>query len=696
MAQAPAMQSPQAAHNPCIAADMLEAGYARIVSADNATEPKTVALGAHDATGRADALSQQVVYHSTGMQTEPLCDGYQFREIYGRDTTPDDFRERIGTAALGYYNGEATNRYALSYGAAFVAAQPTSKPPYVDSDFQTADYDHCQRALVRAKIKASMLAKKYSRAAEEAGVKVWAESKDEKIVHSEQLAVKVELDADGNVKDGDLGGLLLPNIYGEEIKKAGHNRPEEQSRSQHTRPNIPGVQAYTVTSQGITPPASPVLAAQYTTVYGTVYGTTALRPIMALEPSTRGLDADPDSIEDYGQELVESDADEEMEALSSMDYEQTDYIDPWQHYFAYATNGYEHLLLGSIEGAMGLAVDENIENHGIASSQTNTQTHTYEEHISEQSNTETFSAQEGHVRRSSPTNTPSTAERAAYHRQRTSLEYEETEAQRSSKRTTGSFDTRGRSRSDRSRSPSRHYRSRSRSRNRRRDEHSRHRERRRRSSDRSREDERRDRKARARIHPKDNEGRKAASSRERRLVPELESGHREEKSARAEAHPRAQRMGDDGGVDAMRLTREIEDRRRQQRHDDVASASRVKWQHQHQISSTNSDRKANADDTSAKDDMLRTRRAEELRRERHHDTVMIGQSQQHAPTNPQNGVSRSVTQPGHNTGKPESGDSPAVTGARPRRDPKKGFEPWTGSRMKARREGMADGGGGKK
>ncbi|KAF1850149.1 uncharacterized protein K460DRAFT_400232 [Cucurbitaria berberidis CBS 394.84] len=255
-------------------------GYVRVVPSLNV---------AHDNLAREDTSSKfptaalpafSATFHSTGIQTQPLCDGDQFIEIFGYDPTRDDLKRRIGTAAIGRYKTEGEVKpHELVYGAAFsVAHVPRQKALYVNAGFQTTDFAESNKALARAKVKASMVAKKYRRVAEAAGYRVWAESKDERVIHSEQYAVKIELDAEGNAFDADITGHLLPNIYGVEIESA-----LDCSGSIH---NPTHTNTHKVFSQR-----------------DTAIDLEILRPIPALEPSTRESDPDPEPIEDYGYEI---------------------------------------------------------------------------------------------------------------------------------------------------------------------------------------------------------------------------------------------------------------------------------------------------------------------------------------------------------------------------------------------------------
>jgi len=205
--------------------DMLKSGHVRIIRATNATKPDVLERIAQIATTDAGVSCGMSTYQSTGAQTQPLRDALQFREIFGRSPLHGE----IGTAAIGRYtpNGGAST-YELKYGEPFLSTRAgPDKPKYVDSSFQTTNCPETVRMITKAKVKATMMVGKYRKVAEEAGFKVFAESNIEKVIHSEQFPTLVTLDADGNTKDGDLGPLFIPNIYGERIvPETPQNHPD--------------------------------------------------------------------------------------------------------------------------------------------------------------------------------------------------------------------------------------------------------------------------------------------------------------------------------------------------------------------------------------------------------------------------------------------------------------------------------------
>ncbi|CAO2647567.1 Nn.00g084890.m01.CDS01 [Neocucurbitaria sp. VM-36] len=328
---------------PSTAAPTIKLGYARIVPALNSADcivadkciPNVLIAGA--------VAKPVTTYHSTGIQTQPLCDGYQFEQIFGRAPTRHELEQKIGTAAIGRYSTvNEVKPHQLVYGTAFSLEQDSkSKATYVDAGFQTEVFSECKKALARAKVKALMTANKHRRVAEEAGYTVWAESKDEKVIHSEQFPVKIELDAKGNSKGEDLTGLYIPNVYGEEIqnihKPASISRrsPQQEScrRKASSTNQIDRISC--VHSQELLPPPK---------ISNTTLQYEPLRAIPVLAPSLRKSDPNPPSIEDYGYEpsLGEVDVDitreHFVEGSSVKSDKRTDQVDPAVYVVYDATN----------------------------------------------------------------------------------------------------------------------------------------------------------------------------------------------------------------------------------------------------------------------------------------------------------------------------------------------------------------------
>ncbi len=69
-------------------------------------------------------------------------------------------------------------------------------------------------------MRASLLVKKYSDVASQEGYSIWAEKLDDKVIHSEQVQVKIQFDQHGNVTSGTATECSkVSNVYGEEKKE---------------------------------------------------------------------------------------------------------------------------------------------------------------------------------------------------------------------------------------------------------------------------------------------------------------------------------------------------------------------------------------------------------------------------------------------------------------------------------------------
>ncbi|KAF1935478.1 hypothetical protein EJ02DRAFT_439217 [Clathrospora elynae] len=251
-------------------------------------------------TSPSTAAPKTVTYCSTGMQTMPPRNAAEFQKIYGREPTQQELSSKIGTAALGrFVEGPVMNPHEIIRGAPFPATRGCDdSESYLDAGFQTAEFVQCKQSLARAKVKAVMMVNKYRGVAEEACYMVWAESKVEKVIHSEQFAVKIELDKDGNATTTGLDGIFLPNIYGEEINPA---LASPLRTFQERKDDLPKCLRFTGQTEshvysptsGLTPPATPTFP--------------PFQRIAALAPSLRESDPDPEPIEDYGYTPDESD-----------------------------------------------------------------------------------------------------------------------------------------------------------------------------------------------------------------------------------------------------------------------------------------------------------------------------------------------------------------------------------------------------
>ncbi|KAG9187327.1 hypothetical protein G6011_05198 [Alternaria panax] len=159
-------------------------------------------------------------YCSAAAQTLPPNDAKEFQKIYHREPTSQELLKKIGSAALGHYApGPSANPYDVVLGRPFATATIVKRRPnYADSFFQTDDVAQCDKFLLRAKVKASLLVNRQRDVALSAGFRVWSETRDEYIVHSEQLQINIQFDTRGNAINANIDGLSLPNIHGEEIK----------------------------------------------------------------------------------------------------------------------------------------------------------------------------------------------------------------------------------------------------------------------------------------------------------------------------------------------------------------------------------------------------------------------------------------------------------------------------------------------
>lgn len=164
-------------------------------------------------------------YHNTGIQTLPPANGNVFRLVHGREPSQDDYTCNMGSAAIGRLtNDPRSNPYDLIYGLGYPIPTAAITTTYEDSGFQTAKHDTRRKTLARAKVRASMTAKKYRNAAFQAGYIISAESRDDMIVHLEQFLNNVQLDAVGNLLEGTVKTRSLPNIYGTLIQSKSFMR----------------------------------------------------------------------------------------------------------------------------------------------------------------------------------------------------------------------------------------------------------------------------------------------------------------------------------------------------------------------------------------------------------------------------------------------------------------------------------------
>jgi hypothetical protein len=150
--------------------------------------------------------------------------------IHGHNPTHQDLERRIGLAGHGRYRKEpGANPYDVVHGAAFEQELHGQIPACLDSGFQTIDSLSRRKAVAKAKVKASMTATRYKNIAAEDGYDIWAEAKDEMIIHSEQYQFTIKLDSEGNAENcANLTGRLVPNIWKQERRVEGRSREQPQ------------------------------------------------------------------------------------------------------------------------------------------------------------------------------------------------------------------------------------------------------------------------------------------------------------------------------------------------------------------------------------------------------------------------------------------------------------------------------------
>ncbi|KAH7074213.1 hypothetical protein FB567DRAFT_597366 [Paraphoma chrysanthemicola] len=286
--------------------------WLRTLRAQNATEVfDNIDCGTSISPDASDSESSKVIYHSTA--THPLAPttGDAFALAYGREPTNADYdSHKMGLAGLGRY-GKGHRSHVLMYGQAFVVKKKERSAGYVDSSFQTKDGDERRKAIKTAKTKASMTAARFNRLLAEDGLKIVPETKTKKILHSEQLSVRIPLDKNGNVMDGqDHTGSFLPNLTMHEIEgETTANSPRSRHDSVNSTPQ-------TSVSRNATPPSpdapspSPSLPLLTENVpplspADAEVNSQQPQPIPALEPSDR------DDVEGYS-EFAPKDEDEKI------------------------------------------------------------------------------------------------------------------------------------------------------------------------------------------------------------------------------------------------------------------------------------------------------------------------------------------------------------------------------------------------
>ncbi|KAL1801556.1 hypothetical protein ACET3X_001898 [Alternaria dauci] len=227
------------------------------------------------------ASSEFIWYRSASIQTLPPSNGEEFKKIHGREPTNQELVSKIGSAAIGRYSPKpSSNPYDVVLGKPFaISTDSKRRSSYTDSSFQTGDAVQCKKALLRAKLKATMLAKRQRDAARTAGFKVWSETRDEYIIHSERFPIDIRFDDQGNATNANIDGFSLPNICGEEIRISKEGK---DAASKHILSFTP-------------PPTPQSMPDQHITDE-----TNTPQRIRTVEPCIPSDDSDPVPIEWYG------------------------------------------------------------------------------------------------------------------------------------------------------------------------------------------------------------------------------------------------------------------------------------------------------------------------------------------------------------------------------------------------------------
>lgn len=224
-----------------------------------------------------------MTYRNTKVQTAAPPDANAFEQAYGHPATMSDLEHRVGLAGNGRYSGPDDELHGAIFGAAFVPSLGEPVEPgvprstYIDSGFQVMSYELRKKAVLKAKIKASKTASTFRILAEEDGYNIWAESKEEMIIHSEQFGFDIQLDARGNAPENvDLTGHYLRNIYKEDM--ATKRAREAATAAKKVKSSLLPPSITAVKQQPIRP------AAQSTS--------SPPRAIPALAPATAVMDKD--------------------------------------------------------------------------------------------------------------------------------------------------------------------------------------------------------------------------------------------------------------------------------------------------------------------------------------------------------------------------------------------------------------------
>jgi len=135
----------------------------------------------------SDRKSRPVIYHTTGTQTFPTRENDAiYKRIYGREKKVSDTQRYITVA----------DPTELKYGPPFFAPVPDTNTTIETEDrgFQIMDYEYREVFLCNAKTRAVLNAEKLRVVGEKQGQRIYAETRDEMIVHSSQIPLKVAIE----------------------------------------------------------------------------------------------------------------------------------------------------------------------------------------------------------------------------------------------------------------------------------------------------------------------------------------------------------------------------------------------------------------------------------------------------------------------------------------------------------------------
>jgi len=221
------------------------------------------------------------MYQNTGYQTYPPETPAAFKEVYGRLPTHYESERSLGVAGIGRYKDTGPHPNDVLSSAAFPVPKKPPRATYVDSGFQHKGFEHCRKAITRAKVKAARIAAKLKKVYADDGFKVWGEAREARTIHTEQIQVDVEVDAQGNASEDEVvAGRFLPNIYRNDLDP-------QRTPSDATHPPCPTATTTETaprkaSSEKSTPTCAPPLSReQLEQLYG------PLQPIASVEPADR-------------------------------------------------------------------------------------------------------------------------------------------------------------------------------------------------------------------------------------------------------------------------------------------------------------------------------------------------------------------------------------------------------------------------